>query len=397
MITQISLSNFKCFKEKTTFDLNKICIFTGYNGRGKSTVLQSLLLLSQSYLKKKYDELHLDGEWLSLGNFFDLINRDNDSKSLIEFEIKTDDKSANHVSLGYDVSNDDMVGELTHCNFNNENFFDSVGNASESNLGIKSRSMTRSIPTNFAIMIESIHFISANRRGPIKYVSKREVPELHRVGKDGDYTFNTLASFKEHTKIEMNIDHNDKQTYDLASLSSMWMSYIMDGGGNVNLQGNSRESSVLSILFSGANTKSGSFSPENVGFGYSYILSIIVTALIAKPGSIVIIENPEAHLHPNAQSRMTKLLTRLAERGVQVMLETHSEHIINGFRLNALRKEFTITSDNLSICFFDKDFSSKILKVQSNGRINNWPSGFFDQQQHDLAEIIRLGLYMQNS
>lgn len=392
MIKQISLTNFKCFQEKTTFDFGKISIFTGYNGRGKSTVLQSLLLLSQSYIKKKSDELHLDGEWLSLGNFFDLLNVDNNASSLIEFEIKTDDKSALQVNLGFDVSNDDMVGELTECKFNNENYFDSVGNASESNLEIKSKSMTRSIPTNFFIMMESIHFISANRRGPIKYVSKREVPELHKVGKDGDFTFNTLASYKEIPKTEMNIDHEDKNCYNLSDLSSMWMSYIMDGGGSVNLKGNSRESSVLSILFSGANTKKREFSPDNVGFGYSYILSIIVTALIAKPGSIFIIENPEAHLHPNAQSRITQLLTRLAERGVQVMVETHSEHILNGFRLNALRNEYTLTNDDLSICFFEKDFSCKPLTVQPNGRIANWPSGFFDQQQKDLSEIIRLGL-----
>lgn len=378
--------------EKTTFDFGKVSIFTGYNGRGKSTVLQSLLLLSQSYLKKKPEELHLDGEWLNLGNYVDLVNVDNNAKLLIEFEIKTDDKNAQQVNLVYDASKDDMVGDLSECKFNDENYFDSVGNATESSLENKSRRMTRSIPTNFSIMMESIHFISANRRGPIKFVSKREVPELHKVGKDGDYTINTLASYKEELKSDMNIYIDDESIYSLSVLSSMWMSYIMDGGGKVDLNGNIRESSVLSMKFSGANTKSNQFSPDNVGFGYSYILSIIVTALIAKSGSIVIVENPEAHLHPAAQSRITQLFTRLAERGVQVMLETHSEHILNGFRLNALKDEYLLTNDDLSIYFFNKDYTSNLLKVQSNGRIPNWPSGFFDQQQHDLSEIIRLGL-----
>lgn len=390
MIKQISLTNFKCFRNKTSFDIKKVSIFTGYNGRGKSTVLQSLLLLSQSYIKKRPEELHLDGEWMSFCNYFDLINADNKEKSLIEFEILTDDKSASRINLGYDVSNDDMVGELTECMINNENYFDSVGNANASETESRSRKLTRSIPTNVSIMMESIHFISANRRGPIKYVEKREVPEFHRVGKNGDFTINTLASYNDTLKGEMNIDRDDNSKYSLKDLTSKWMSFIMDGGGEVNLLGNERDSSVLTMRISGANI-SNPFSLDNVGFGYSYILSIIVTALIAKPGSIVIIENPEAHLHPAAQSRITHILARLAERGVQVMLETHSEHILNGFRLNALKDECSLSNEDLSIYFFDKDYSCTSLEVQSNGRIPNWPSGFFDQQQHDLADIIRLG------
>jgi predicted ATPase len=241
-------------------------------------------------------------------------------------------------------------------------------------------------------MLETIHFISANRRGPTKYVDKHEIPELHRVGKDGDYTINTLASYNELLKSDLKFNLNEDSSTNLQSSTSIWMSYIMDGGGIIGLQGIERSSSVLSMRITGANTKDNQFSPENVGFGYSYILSIIVTALIAKPGSIVIIENPEAHLHPAAQSRMTHLLSHLAERGVQVIIETHSEHILNGFRLCALKDDFKISNDDLSIYFFDKDFSIIPLKVQPNGRINNWPKGFFDQQENDMAEIIRIGM-----
>jgi AAA15 family ATPase/GTPase len=245
MIEQISITNFKCFKDKTTFDFGKVTIFTGYNGRGKSTVLQALLLLSQSYLKEKKDELHLDGEWLRLGNYLDLVNVDNNGSLLIELEFKTDEKTSQLVNLGYDATNDDMVGSLKECLINNENYFDSLGNATESDILTNSRTLTRSIPTNFSKMLETIHFISANRRGPTKYVDKHEIPELHRVGKDGDYTINTLASYNELLKSDLKFNLNEDSSTNLQSSTSIWMSYIMDGGGIIGLQGIERSSSVL--------------------------------------------------------------------------------------------------------------------------------------------------------
>jgi predicted ATPase len=239
-------------------------------------------------------------------------------------------------------------------------------------------------------LFKDYHFISANRCGPIKYVDKLEMPEYHHVGKNGDLTINTLALYKDNVNTKMNIEKNDTAQYSLSTATSLWISYIMDGG-EMKVQGNEKESPVLSVNFTNPVTET-SHRSENVGFGYSYVLSIVVTALVAKPGSTVLIENPEAHLHPKAQSRITHLLSRLAEKGVQVMLETHSEHILNGFRLCALKDEFNLTNEDLSIYFFDIDYSSQKLNVLENGRIDNWPGGFFDQQERDLSEIMRLAV-----
>ena len=72
-------------------------------------------------------------------------------------------------------------------------------------------------------------------------------------------------------------------------------------------------------------------------------------------------------------------------------METHSEHIINGFRKEMLKNNCALTYKDASIYFFDYDFSVKQLEIQPNGRISNWPKGFFDQETFDLAEIMRLG------
>lgn len=161
--------------------------------------------------------------------------------------------------------------------------------------------------------------------------------------------------------------------------------YVNDGKGK-------ERTTTLSLEFQFQSKDSTrSFQSYNVGFGYSYVLSIIVTALIAKKGNIVIIENPEAHLHPQAQKHIAYMLAKLASRGVQVFIETHSEHIVNAFRLAALKNEYKLSNDDMSIFFFDSDYKIQLLHIEPSGRIPNWPKGFFDQYQQELAEIMTLG------
>lgn len=196
----------------------------------------------------------------------------------------------------------------------------------------------------------------------------------------------------------MNVSSDDKQELSLELAITSWIEFIMSGG-SVSVQGKNskgdimtqKKSSVLSVGFNMKNAGKRLISAYNVGFGYSYILPIVVSALIAKEGNILIVENPEAHLHPEAQVRLTYMLSKLASRGVQVFIETHSEHVVNGLRLAALKPEYSITNDDIKVYFFDEDYSIKSLDIEKNGRIKNWPARFFDQYQNELAEILTLG------
>ena len=102
-------------------------------------------------------------------------------------------------------------------------------------------------------------------------------------------------------------------------------------------------------------------------------------------------ENPEAHLHPAGQSRMGVFLAWLASKGVQVIVETHSDHILNGVR-RAIGEYAFLRSDKAVVHFFDHATPLNVqeLRFTETGSVSHWPQGFFDQYQIDVAALGRL-------
>lgn len=399
MLEYISFKNYKCLSGKP-FALKNLNIFTGYNGRGKSSVIQAILMLSQSVKQADANglqQLHVNGQFVKLGDFDELLYDDDDLS--LEFIMKMHDakRELKDVVLGYEMSeNDFKVGTLHTCMIGGEDYFSQPSAFVQEAIVTKGR-MLQQLPhyLNELFDPKNVHYVSANRMGPVSFVERKESPEYHSVGANGDMTINTLYTYKESMDPAMNVSSKDATIYTLQEATAQWIDYIMSGDngavavddGTDKIKGKKR-SSVLRLDFV---QKDRSFHSYNVGFGFSYILSIVVTALIAKAGNIVIVENPEAHLHPEAQLRLTELLVRLASRGVQVFIETHSEHVMNAVRLAVLKEEFDIRNDQIGVFFFDSDYSKRDLKIEKNGRINDWPSRFFDQYQHELAEILQRG------
>lgn len=134
---------------------------------------------------------------------------------------------------------------------------------------------------------------------------------------------------------------------------------------------------------------------ENIGFGISYTLPVIVAILSAKPGALVIIENPEAHLHPQGQSELAKLISKAASLGVQIIVETHSDHIINGIQLackeHGENAERGIDNRLIKVYSFYgkvKQVSQKQeIVIQSDGLLELQPKGFFDQAENDMYKL----------
>ena len=128
--------------------------------------------------------------------------------------------------------------------------------------------------------------------------------------------------------------------------------------------------------------------PQHVGFGLSYFLPILVQGLALKSGDIFVIENPEAHLEPSVQSRVMEFLFCLAEGGVQLFVETHSDHILNGARVEFSKRNWEMK--DLAFWFFKSKgaLPPEIIPIHVTGAdLSTWPTGFFDQYPIDIEKI----------
>lgn len=372
MIQSISISNYKCFAEEHNFRCGKINLYTGLNGRGKSSVLQILLLLSQS-LRKSSDcsHLYLHGDYINLGMFEDVKNSYAPSSQKISIKLLFD--NGQHIKL------------LCEEDENNPYRLLITNNTEVKNLLLQVQSAT------IEKLIREIHFVSADRLGPQLFVEKVELPNFIEVGKRGEYAFEVLSQSEKLNLQVLSEMYRGRDTSSLLQQTCEWMSYILDGA-RVEMRGKDSNNATLSML---VNNRADSYmyKPVNVGFGYSYILPLIISGLIAKPGQILIAENPEAHLHPRAQSRMAEFYCRLASAGVQVFIESHSEHVLNGIRLACVNSNIPLSNTDVSISFFDEDFSIKQLSILPTGKMDKWPIGFFDQKEQDIAELFRLSIH----
>jgi predicted ATPase len=129
----------------------------------------------------------------------------------------------------------------------------------------------------------------------------------------------------------------------------------------------------------------------NVGVGVSQVLPIVVMALLAPPGSFLIFEQPELHLHPKVQARLADFFLSLALDGKQALVETHSEYLVDRLRLRIALASVDSVRPLINILFTQKiDGESKLtpVKMSEYGAILNWPKDFFEQSQSDVSRIV---------
>jgi predicted ATPase len=149
----------------------------------------------------------------------------------------------------------------------------------------------------------------------------------------------------------------------------------------------------LRYSFAGDAGGTNEYRATNVGFGLSYTLPILIGILSARPGGLLLIENPEAHLHPRAQVCLARMLALAAAAGVQVIVETHSDHVLNGIRLAVHDGE--LPAESACIHFFERRTTETGTRsvctsptLDGDGRLDPWPSGFFDEMEVSLARLL---------
>ncbi len=403
MLTQIKLTNFKCFETETTFPLSQLNLLTGINGRGKSTLLQSLLLMRQTTERETATAVFLNGNCLNLGTFEEVKNQNTSRKIPIIFEYCSSPDQRLHYQLGENPEDDTVLlvekvttpsltfkrttGDLFRAYNSTEK--EVAGLVTFFNLAPKLVNSLEDSPWSKESVFDKIHYLSTGRKiGPQPLDFPSALGKFPQVGVKGEFTANILYNKANHTVPEYLC--LDSQSDTLAYQTSAWLNQIFEGVPVEIVLVRFQEMRLLDILFkTHQNSIDRMNRPINIGFGYSQALPIIVAGLLAKTGEILIIENPEAHLHPQAQSRLIQFLAKVCNGGVQVFIETHSDHVLNAMRV--IVKDQLIISEKLSVLYFYQNSEQSMvtqIPVLSTGSIEEWPEGFFDQTLKDFEQLF---------
>jgi len=363
-ISRVKIKNFKSLKD-VDIELSNLNIFTGVNSSGKSSFIQTLLLLKQNENKfhtiDQNKKVSINDKYVKLGNKKDILFEEA-FKEDIQISIFSD-KVEYH--LKFNTDNLDMAFESNDFIFNEED--------------------------DFNLFYNCFQYISTNRITPtIFYALSDEELEKNLIGFQGEYTAHYLATNRHKTILE-NLRHKDSKTSQLLENVSLWLSEISE---NIEVKAKVYEelqSVDLKYTYTYGKTTTQDYTPLNVGFGITYVLPIITAILKAKEGDLIIIENPETHLHPKAQSQIAKLCALATANGIQIILETHSDHILNGIRIAT--KENILKPEQSKIYYLSKEkdkLETKIdlITIDKNGGIDRYPKGFFDQFDEDLNRLV---------
>ncbi|OGI11431.1 MAG: hypothetical protein A2Y40_09575 [Candidatus Margulisbacteria bacterium GWF2_35_9] len=350
MIESICINGFKCF-DNTTLDLSRITLLTGVNSGGKSSAIQALLLLSQNITSNELSPLN--GHLVSIGSFVEVRNFVSNSKEFTVSVLKDNQRLSCKFKEQADICERDFTESdediKTLLNYNNKHF----------------------------------HYLSADRIG-VKDIYDTNLDQADKYGVCGEYA---IDYFEKHKSIPLDNELiKDKFSYTLESQLNYWLKYILDAELlTENILGTDRVKAQYSYQ------GSRKLRPSNIGSGISYIISALIICLSSKRDDLVILENPEIHLHPKAQSKLTDFFIFIANYGVQLIIESHSDHIFNGIRKNIFKK--SIPQESIMIHYFEiKEGLSIPTKISINqiGQIENNKEGLFDQFDDDLNELLGL-------
>ena len=334
MINSLKIKNFKCIDDES-FVFGNLNIITGVNSAGKSSVIQAILL------------------------YVAAANSGNVPLTYYSFDV-IKNRYLNAKELFIDIN--DVV-----CKFSPKMF--NFGN---------------DLLTNIIKKGENLFYLNETRIGP---EDSAKHTDLDDIGDRADFVLSYLYKHKS-DEISPELVRSASKT--LSQNVDYWLQYFFEKNVELKVE-KSPDPKILGVSFNYDELED--VLPTQLGAGLSYAAEIIITCLRAKPGQIVIIENPEIHLHPAAQSKMGEFLSFVAAAGIQVIIETHCEHLINRIRYEVYLGN--IESNDVKI-FYKKDCRTPFEKMgifKENGRFNkageecDFPAGFFDATLRQLMDM----------
>ena len=407
MITELSVQNFKSWKDTGKLQIAPLTGFFGANSSGKTSLLQTLLLLKQTVERPPdWDgviDFGDDNSLVNLGSFDDLIHQreqdiplgislswkffeklslpDVDKVDTLSFELSVFDNenSVPGVSFNYRIGEKNftvqwdgqdvrLISVPVKLNYHDESLFRCYGIRSAH---YHNQEIFSSVQTRFENLFRSIRYL-----GPLREYPRRNYAWQGKhspsVGQHGEDMVTALFSGR------IQLRDTEEQIPRWLQRLDLIDSYRLNPVLNTE-----RDYEFLVRKYKGG--------PEvrltDVGFGVSQVLPVLVLCYYVPEGSILILEQPEAHLHPKVQSELADLLIEVVKnRQLQIILESHSEHLL--IRLMRRIAEEQISADDTAFYFCEMNegvSGIERLNVDDYGNITNWPQNFFGDEMGDLA------------
>lgn len=370
MLNKIELSNFKCFR-LLKLPLTELTLLAGSNASGKSSLLQALVILHQTIRENEWStRLILNGSILSLGTVQDVVNKIHGRNG---FELSLTNEDSRYTW--------NFTGDRPEMSMTVKYVTGSASKSEDESVLNKLIPFSAGAPPKICTTIECLSYITAERIGPRDFYTLEDRSTIQTVGPKGEHAVSCLSRLGEKAVHESICIEDAPPT--LMRQVEAWMQKFFPGCG-IEVVPIARMNAVsLGIRTS---PETDYHRPINVGFGLTQVLPILVAVLSANAGDLVLIENPEVHLHPAGQALMGSFLATAAGMGAQIIIESHSDHVLNGIR-RTVRKG-ALQPNQVSLHFFrptspDRD---QVVSPQLDrlGNIDTWPEGFFDQFDKDM-------------
>lgn len=392
--TEIGVSGFKSFAEETSIKFGGLTILAGTNSSGKSSIMQPFLMMKQT-LEATYDPgaLLLDGPNVSFTSGEQLITkikksgpRSNQVKisidlgaisleSVFQWSPKTgiliysqrykEQELDIDITLQPDMSSTEILQTCIICN---RDAFPNHLQVVRERCFLKAKSIGTSYQFGYGLFIgelRSIIHVQGIRGNPERIYKTAAVQGSSFTGRFENYVASVIDRFQK------------EDPEKLLKLQEILQKLgLTDTIQSQRLNDTQIELRVGRVF--GYSDSTDTVNIADVGFGVSQVLPVVVALLVAQPGQLVYIEQPEIHLHPRAQIVLAEIFAESASRGVRIVVETHSELFLLG--VQTLVAEDKLDSDLVKLHWFTRnpDGSSKVTtaELDETGAFGDWPQDF---------------------
>ena len=384
MLRQIELNHFKCF-EHLKLPLSPLTLLAGTNASGKSTVLQALGLLHQTMKDAFWSRrLLLNGSALRLGTLADVVDQVHGRRTCGMELVEAVHGGTTGAAAGANGESRRGGDERVYA-------WEFTGEPADRSLGVSSIridaehydledgfSMGGLLPLeadtgSLPFRLEELTYLSAERLGPRDFYRLRDSEEDTLIGAGGENTASLLEEGRDR-KVLQALALPDSPPTRLPQVQRRMADFFPGCVLDVH------QIPVANVATLAIRTSDDTafHRPVHTGFGLTQVLPIVVAALAAKPASLLLIENPEVHLHPGGQSKMGMFLAEVAAAGVQVLVESHSDHLLNGIR-RAVQCRVLEPQDAAIHYFSPRQGVAPQVQtptLDADGGLDAWPEGF---------------------